>query len=258
MSRHPSPLVAQRHEGLLQRRRELTAEPPCWGDRRLWASLHVVERRPVHKQRVRRVMREHRLLGTPPLRLKATRTPGHSQPKPIKPHAGWGIEMTKGLVQGLGWVSSVVVLDWSTTTIVGHYAGRRCTAPPGLLALDMAVNRQFPEGVQGKGLSLMRDHGWQPTSTALMRACGTLGIQQALPRDNHPQGNADTERVIRTLHEEGRWRHEWTCPFPLASALETWFEDDNEPYLHSALGDKPPRPFAREDHLSHGTQFVAA
>jgi putative transposase len=258
MSRQPSPLVAQRHEGLLQRIRELKAEHPFWGYRRIWAYLHFVERRPVNKKRVRRLMREHSLLVTPNLRLKAKRTPGKSKPKPTKPNEWWGIDMTKVLVQGFGWVYIVVVLDWYTKTIVGHYAGMRCTAQHGLLALDMAVNRQFPEGVQGKGLSLMSDNGCQPTSTAFMRACGTLGIQQAFTSYNNPKGNADTERVIRTLKEECLWLQEWTCPFTLASALETWLKDYNEHYLHSALGYKPPRQFEREYHPSHGTQFVAA
>jgi putative transposase len=49
-----------------------------------------------------------------------------------------------------------------------------------------------------------------------MRACGTLGIQQAFTSYNNPKGNADTERVIRTLKEECLWLHEWTCPFTLA------------------------------------------
>jgi hypothetical protein len=45
--------------------------------------------------------------------------------------------------------------------------------------LDRAVNSHFPEGIRGQSLSLMRDNGCQPASTALMRACGTLGILQA-------------------------------------------------------------------------------
>ena len=63
---------------------------------------------------------------------------------------------------------------------------------------------------------------------------------------------------MRTLKEEYLWLHEWTGPFTFASALETWIEDDNTHDLHSALGDKPPRQFEREYHLSHGSQFVAA
>ena len=58
MSRQPSPLVAQRNEGLLQRIRELKAEHPFWGYRRIWADLHFVERRPVTKKRVLRLRRQ--------------------------------------------------------------------------------------------------------------------------------------------------------------------------------------------------------
>jgi putative transposase len=258
MSRHPSPLVAQRHEGLLQRIRELKAEPPFWGYRRLWAYLHFVERRSVTKKRIWRLRREQQLLVTPNRRLRATRTPTGKQPRPTKPNEWWGIDMTKVLVEGVGWLYIVVVLAWYTKTIVGHYAGMQCTAQHWLLALDMAVNRQFPEGAQGQGLSLMSDTGCQPTSTALMRACGTLGIQQAFTSDHNPKGNADTERVIRTLKAACLWWQEWTCPSTLASALEAGIADDNERYLHATLGYKPPRQFEREYHLSHGTQFVAA
>jgi putative transposase len=134
----------------------------------------------------------------------------------------------------------------------------RCTAQHWLLALDMAVNRQFPEGSQGKGLSLMSDHGCQPTSTAFMQACGIMGIQQAFTSSNNPKGNADTERVIRTLKEECLWLHEWTCPLTVASALERWIAGYNEQYWHSTLGYKSPRQFEREYHLSHGTQLPAA
>jgi hypothetical protein len=69
MSRQPSPLVAQRHEVLLARIRALTAAPPCWGDRRLWASLPFVEPLSIHKKRSLRRRREHHLLGLPNPRL---------------------------------------------------------------------------------------------------------------------------------------------------------------------------------------------
>jgi transposase InsO family protein len=84
--------------------------------------------------------------------------------------------MTKVLVEGGGWVSTVIVLDGYTTAVVGHDAVLRCTAVPRLEALDLAVNREFPRGAQGHGVSLMSDHGSQPTSTVFMRACATLEI----------------------------------------------------------------------------------
>ena len=258
MTRRRALRVVQGDAALLPRIQQIKAEHPFWGYRRIWAYLRFVEQRPVNKKRVLRLLREHQLLVPPNLRLKAKRTPLRSKPKPTKPNEWWGIDMTKLMVSGLGWVYMVVVLDWYTKTIIGYYVGMRCTAQHWLSALDMAVNRQCPEGSRGHGLSLMSDNGCQPTSAAFMRTCGTLGIQQAFTSYNNPRGNADTERMIRTLKEECLWLQEWTSPVTLACALATWIDDDNEHYLHSALGYKPPRQFERDDHLSHGTQLPAA
>jgi hypothetical protein len=112
-------LVAQRNAVLLQRLRELKAKHPFWGDRRLWADLHVVEHQAVNNKRVLRWRREHHLLVPANLKLKAKRTPMESKPRPTKPDEWWGIDMTKVLVQGCGWIRMVVVLDWYTKIMVG-------------------------------------------------------------------------------------------------------------------------------------------
>jgi putative transposase len=104
----------------------------------------------------------------------------------------------------------------------------------------------------------MRDHGCQPTSRAFMEACRILGIQRAFTSDNNPKGHADTERVMRTVKEECLWLQEWTCPFALVSALDSWITYDNAHDLHSTLGDKPPRQFEQEYYSSHSTPFAAA
>jgi putative transposase len=170
--------VSQRDECLLPRIQALKAEHPFWGYRRIWAYLRCVEHQPLKKKRVLRLMREHHLLVRSNRQLKAKRTPTRNNPKPTKPHEWWGIDMTKVMVEGFGWVSIVLVLDWYTKKIVGYYAGTPCTARHGLEALEMAVNRQVPEGARGKGLALISDNGCQPTATAFMQTCGILGIQQ--------------------------------------------------------------------------------
>jgi transposase InsO family protein len=250
--------VAQRDEALLPRIQGLKAEHPFWGYRRIWAHLHSVEQLPVNKKRILRVMREHNLLVKPNLKLRAKRTPMGSQPRPTRPNEWWGIDLTKILVEGFGWVYIVLVLDWYTKKIVGYDAGVPCTARHWLAALDMAVNRQYPEGARDQGLALMSDNGCQPTALAFMKAGNTLGIQQAFTRDNNPTGNADTERMMRPLNEECLWLQEWANPFVLISALDRWIADYNEHYLHSSLGDQSPRQFERHYHLSHGTPFLAA
>ena len=69
----------------------------------------------------------------------------------------------------------------------------------------MAVQGQCPHGARGQDVSLMSDHGCQPTSRAFMEACRILGIQPAFTSDNHPKGNAETEWVMRTIkrHYQG-------------------------------------------------------
>jgi hypothetical protein len=92
--------------------RVLQAEPPFWGDRRIWASRRVVEPLPGHKKRALRLMPEPHLLVTPQQRRKAKRTPLRSTPKPTRPTEWGGTDMTKGRVQDVGWVSIVVGLAW--------------------------------------------------------------------------------------------------------------------------------------------------
>jgi putative transposase len=258
MKRRRALRVTQRDEELVPCIQALKAEHPFWGYRRIWAYLRFVDHLPVNRKRVLRLMREHQLLVKPNLRLKAKRTPTGGKPKPTRPNEWWGIDMTKVLIEGFGWVYIVLVLDWYTKKIVGHYAGLRCTTRHWLAALDMAVNRQFPSGVRAQGLSLMSDTGCQPTSIAFMKSCATLEIHQAFTSYNNPKGNADTERVMRTVKEECLWLQEWRCPVTLVSTLETWIEYYNERYLHSALGYKPPKQFEREYYSRHSPPFAAA
>jgi hypothetical protein len=112
--------------------------------------------------------------------------------------------------------------------IVGDDAGPQGKSPPRFAALERAVHRQFAAGARGQGLSRMRDHECQPTSTAFLRACGTLGMQQTLTSDNTPKGHAATERVMRMRKDSYLWRQEWTWPFALRTALESGIAADQE------------------------------
>ena len=128
MKRRRSLQVMQRDEHLLPQIQALKAEHPFWGYRRIWAYLRCIEQQPVNKKRIWRLMREHRLLVPPNLRLKGNRTPTGSKPKPTRPNEWWGIDMTKVLVEGFGWIYIVIVLDWYTKAVVGYDASLRCTA----------------------------------------------------------------------------------------------------------------------------------
>jgi transposase InsO family protein len=75
--------------------------------------------------------------------------------------------------------------------------------------MDFAIQKEFPEGVRGKELKLVSDNGSQPTSTSFMRHMALLGIKQIFTSYDNPKGNAETERVIRTIKEELIWLNEF-------------------------------------------------
>jgi putative transposase len=166
--------------------------------------------------------------------------------------------MTKVMVEGFGWVYIVLVLDWYTKKIMGVLCRHPCTARHWLAIMDMAVNWQFPDGARVQGLSLMSDNGSQPTSMPFMRACASLGIHQAFSSYNNPQGNMDTQRVMRPLKEECQWLQEWTCPFELIRTLGGWIDHYNAYSLHSTLSYKTPAQYEQEYHRCHSPPFVAA
>ena len=257
MRRGPYARVAARNAALLERVRELKAEHPFWGYRQIWAHLRYVDGLVVNQKRVYNVMKVADLLVKPNLKLRARRKVDTKKPRPTRPNEWWGIDMTKVMIEGFGWVYLVVVLDWHSKKVVGHYAGLQARAWHWLVALNRAVNRQFPHGIEGQSLNLMADNGCQPTSLAFMRAGAGLGIRQAFTSYSNPKGNADTERFLRTLKEELVWLREWTSPAAFFAALDRWLAEYNATYLHSALGYRAPNAFEAE-HLGHATPLAAA
>jgi len=244
MKRCQSVTVTERNQSIVERIKEIKADHPYWGYRRTWAHLKFVDGLNVNKKRILRLMQAHDLLVKKDIKLKALRTL-RSKPRPDRPNQWWGIDMTKVMVDGFGWMYIVVVLDWYTKKIVGYYAGVQCLSKHWLEALEEGLRRQFPDGVRGQGLKLMSDNGSQPTSLNFMQTCRCLDIKQAFTSYNNPKGNADTERVFRTMKEELLWLREWRSPFELTEALKNWVEYYNQDYLHSALGYRSPEQFER-------------
>lgn len=245
--RKKSVKVIERNLGILTRIRSIKADHPFWGYRRIWAYLKYRENLLVNKKRIYLLMRENNLLVKKNMKLKALRTPLRSKPRAKYPNHWWGIDMTKVLVGSWGWVYVVVVLDWFSKKVVGHYMGFQAKSCHWQEALEMAVARQFPDGVREHKVHLMSDNGCQPTAVSFMKACCTLGIEQAFTSYNNPKGNADTERFMRTFKEELVWSRDWRDPFEFADQATHWFDDSyNRTYPHSALGYQAPSEFEKK------------
>ena len=220
-------------------------EHPFWGYRRVTAWLVHREKLLVNHKKVRRLMKEKGLMVTQTV-YKAKRTPQGRKPRAEKPGQYWGIDMTKVMIPSLGWAYLVIVLDWYTKKIVGWDISIRSKAEDWKRALEMGINTEFPEGVRGQGLSLISDNGSQPTSTSFMKDMASLEIEQIFTSYNNPKGNADTERMMRTIKEELLWLNEFSSLEEAKGKLEKWIKEDyNKNYVHSTLEYKSPEEFEK-------------
>ena len=246
--RKRSSAVESRDAELLPLIDKMKQEHPFWGYRRIWANLRFKHGLEVNQKRVLRILREHKLLVNR-VEYKAKRTNNRPKPRASRSGEWWGIDMTKILTNS-GWAYLVVVLDWYTKKIVGYSCESHSRSSEWLEALNMGINAQFPDGVRDKGLRLMSDNGCQPTSVRFMSECGILGVEQVFTSYNNPKGNADTERMIRTIKEELIWLNEYEDIWELKTALKSWISSYNREYLHSALGWMTPEQFEEKTLLT--------
>ncbi len=255
--RKKSDSVSLRNQYLLERIKAIKKEHPFWGYRRVWAYLRFIDGLIVNKKRLYRLMRENNLTVKPNTRLIAKRVSERPKPRPDRPRQWWGIDMTKVMTDS-GWVYVVIILDWYTKKIIAHYSGTRATSREWIEALEKGLNREFPGGVRGHGLKLMSDNGSQPTSLSFMKACSNLEVEQVFTSYNNPKGNADTERMIRTIKEELLWLREWDSETELSHELNKWVEYYNTSYLHSAHGYRTPVQVQEEYYRTHTPHLCAA
>ena len=230
---------------VLERIEAIKTEHPYWGYRRVWAWLKYREGLVINRKRVWRIMKTHGLLAHQTVH-KAKRTPTKSKPKADRPRQFWGIDMTKFMVDSVGWVYLVVVLDWYTKKIVGWDIALRSRTEDWQRALNMALVNEFPDGVRDQGLNLISDNGSQPTSRSFMADAAKLDIKQIFTSYDNPKGNADTERVMRTIKEETIWLNDFSSFEEAWEVVGNWIENEyNRRYVHSALGYRSPVEFER-------------
>ena len=244
MKRAQSHSVIARNQELLNRIKDIKAEHPLWGIRRVWSYLKFREGVTVNKKRIYRLMKENNLLVTKNFRLKAKRTKTRPKPRASRPNQFWGTDMTKIKLATWGWLYLSIILDWHTKEIIGYSLSLQSKTDDWLDALQMAINNRFPNGIREsvkEQLYLISDNGCQPTSQRFMMNCSLLGIKQIFTTWSNPKGNGDTERVMRTIKEDIVWGFDWDNPFEFEIALSKWINDYNTDYPHQALNNQTPR-----------------
>lgn len=230
---------------IIDRILDLKLDHPNWGYRRVWAYIRYRDGVVVGKNRIYRLMSEAKKLVPLNTQLKASRTAHRSKPKAKVPNQFWGTDMTKIYISSWGWVYLHVVLDWFSKEIIGYHLSMTSKSSDWLIALNMAVQTRFSNGIFAKlgKPKLISDNGCQPTSAVFMKSCSELKIKQIFTTWNNPKGNADTERLFRTLKEDLVWPNEWTSPFQFQAALDAWIIAYNTDFPHQSLRYKTPAQF---------------
>jgi len=237
---------------VLEKIKSIKTEHPFWGYRRVTAWLRHREGFLINHKTVRKIMKENGLLVTQTVH-KAKRKASQRKPQAVSPKQIWGIDMTKFIISSIGWVYLVVVLDWYTKKIVGWNLSLRSRSLEWREAMDFAIQKEFPEGVRGNELKLVSDNGSQPTSTSFMREMALLGIKQIFTSYDNPKGNAETERVMRTIKEELIWLNEFGSLEEARENIRNWIMNDyNKLYVHSSLGYLSPEEFELKYYIEKG------
>lgn len=79
-----------------------------------------------------------------------------------------------------------------------------------------------------------------------MKDMAVLDIEQIFTSYDNPEGNADTERMIRTIKEEIIWLNEFSSLEKANEKIDRGIEIDyNKLYVHSELGYMSPEEFER-------------
>lgn len=217
---------------------------PFWGYRRITAWLRHRENCLVNRKKVYRLMKENGLTNKQINRKNSRVT--RPKPRASKPNEIWGIDMTKFLIPGLGWVYLEIIIDWFTKKIIAWDVDLRSRSAEWRQVLNQGVMNEFVDGSRDKGVKLVSDNGSQPTSRSFIKDCKALGIEQIFTSYNNPKGNADTERVIRTLKEEIIWINEWNSLEETRDGLKKGIYFYNNQYPHSTLGYLSPVEFEKK------------
>ena len=73
-----------------------------------------------------------------------------------------------------------------------------------------------------------------------------MEIKQIFASYNNPKGNADTERVMRTIKEDYVWTRDFLSPDEFINQFKQWVSGYNNDYPHSSLNYRTPCEFEKE------------
>jgi putative transposase len=239
--RGPTPPVDDAHL-LAAIRADLAASPfQGEGHRKVWARLRYGLGLPVGRNRVLRLMREHRLLS-----------PFRRPPRPANDHDGtiltdapdvlWGTDATlvQTVADGRVWVFAA--LDHWNSEVIGHYVSTDGSRFSALEPICQAVAARFGPAQAGcaRGVTVRADNGPQYIAQHFRRQLACWGISLSYAFPHQPETNGVTERFFRTLKEQAIYGRIFQSAAELSAAVGDFVARDNAAWRLQRLGYRSP------------------
>ncbi len=227
---------------LLERMRELAAERPRFGYRR----LHVMVRREGWQVNHKRLYRLYQREGLAVRRRKRKRVASMQRVPMITPQAAndrWSMDfMSDSLATGR---------SFRTLNVLDEYS-RECLAIEVDTSLTGArVARVLGRVVEqrGKPKEILIDNGPEFTSRALDAWAYEMGVELRFIRPGKPVDNAFIESFNGSFRDECLNQHWFTDLEDARCKVQYWRRDYNYVRPHSSLGDLTPHEFAAAAQL---------
>jgi len=235
---------------LVERMREICAEWPAYGYRRVTAELHG-EGRLVNHKKVMRLMKENGLTVRPRRRFVATTDSDHDGPifpnlaesiVPTNRNQLWVADITY-IAIATGFVYLAAILDAWSRRVVGYAISKRIDVRLALAALRTAIAARQPP----PGCIHHSDRGSQYAAEDYRAELAEHGLKGSMGRRGNPYDNAKAESFMKTLKVEEVYLMEYETFDEVVSSVPRFIEDVyNAKRRHSALGYKSPVKFEEQ------------
>ena len=249
LRKRPGPVGAMSDDELVAEITKLIEDSPFHGEgyRKMWARLRH-QNVFTSKERVRRLMREHKLSAWL----------GQGTPRGSKAHDGtiipetintmWGTDMTTTVTIEEGQAAVFIAYDHCSGECVGIHASKGQNRFEALEPIRQGIKDYFGTARENiaDGLSLRHDHGTQYMAHDFQKEIKWLGITSSPSFVRMPECNGCAERFIRTLKENLLWVKHFKSIEDLRLALLEFRETYNEKWIMQRHGYKTPAQVSRD------------